>query len=198
MTVLETLKDSIGTGKLITVIYHGGSQPGTTREILPMQITGNKIRARCYQSNAVKTFIIDKMEICQNPQNTQITFDNTKIGRQTYSSIKDVHNQLKEYLTSIGWHVEIQLSQNLEVASLSLHGYFKNGKIRKTPELQINYNKYTTESVFDGETGDFTERLKEMTRPYYVKGRTFGKIDHAVEVFLEGAQKGPEHKPANR
>ena len=61
--VRERLQRAIGTGELIGIVYHGGSQPGAFREIAPLQIDADKVRARCYSSNAVKVFSLSKIEL---------------------------------------------------------------------------------------------------------------------------------------
>ena len=38
MTLAEHLQNSIETGELLTVIYHGGHAPGTKRKILPRRL----------------------------------------------------------------------------------------------------------------------------------------------------------------
>ena len=60
---MRRLKESIETGETLRIIYHGGSQPGTVREIVPQSIKGEKLRAFCIGSGASKTFIISKIEI---------------------------------------------------------------------------------------------------------------------------------------
>ena len=190
MKIEETLHDAIGTGELITIIYHGGSQPGATREILPIKITGNKLRARCYTSNAVKTFVIDRIELCPNQTTTASTWDSEIMDFQQFKNIKDVYEQLKKELSSYGWHVKFTESDSGNFVSLSLHTYFKNGKLRKRPAVSLAYDKYTVETIFDEDTGTvtYTEKRKESKRPYRTESRAFGKIDRAVEVFMDKAK----------
>jgi predicted DNA-binding transcriptional regulator YafY len=63
MNIEASLKEAIETGEVLKVRYHGGSQPGALREIAPISVNGDKVRARCYSSDAVKTFVIGKVEI---------------------------------------------------------------------------------------------------------------------------------------
>jgi len=185
----KTLNEAIGTGEILSIIYHGGSQPGTTRKILPLKITGNKVRARCYTSNAVKTFVIEKIELCPDQVSSPAPWNPSAKNLQKYKNLSDVYVQLKDELTSYGWHVEFAESDNVDSASLSLHTYFKNGKLRKTPVVSLVYDKYTVESMFNIETGEFTDSKKESTRPYCTQSRAFGKIDRAVDLFKKKAKE---------
>ena len=191
METKEKLQEAIGTGEILTIIYHGGSQPGSTREILPIKLTDNKVRARCYTSNAVKTFVIGKIELCHDQITTPSTWDQAVKNIQQFKNIKDVYDQLKDELLSYGWHVKFTESDTGDRVSLSLHTYFKNGKLRKSAEVSLAYDKYTTESLYDVDTGiiTYTEKTKKSARPYRTQGRAFGKIDRAVELFTEKAKK---------
>jgi hypothetical protein len=196
MTTETVLIDAIGTGELLTIIYHGGSQPGATREILPIKVTGNKVRARCYTSNAVKTFVIDKIELCKNQTATPATWDAKNKNKVKFSTISAVYKENKEQLESYGWHVLFSESSDGEEACLSLHTLFKNEKVRKTPKALLSYSKYAPVTIFDEETGEiiYTGEKKESTRPYYTQSRAFGKLDNAVKLFMENAEEKAPNK----
>lgn len=61
---LARLRESIGTGEIIEIIYHGGSQPGMVREIVPLSIAGDMLWAVSPPDNPKrKSFIIAKIEL---------------------------------------------------------------------------------------------------------------------------------------
>ncbi len=45
----------------VEVVYFGGSQPGTRRYLLPVQVRGRMFDARCLISDEVKTFRMDRV-----------------------------------------------------------------------------------------------------------------------------------------
>ena len=78
-TLRKILEEAIGTGELITIIYHGGSEPGSRRMISPIKVDDKIVRARCLTSNKVKGFSIDKIELSpylllESQRNTQIEY----------------------------------------------------------------------------------------------------------------------------
>jgi predicted DNA-binding transcriptional regulator YafY len=62
----QLLITAIETGEVINIKYHGGSQPGSIRQISPISVNGDDVRARCLATNRVKVFKISKMEIEQS------------------------------------------------------------------------------------------------------------------------------------
>lgn len=88
----------------------------------------------------------------------------------------------------MGWHVEAS-----EV-SIWLHSHFKNGKLRKTPDVQLNYDEYIVDLVVDFDSPELKEEQRKSTRPYHVYSRrlpsakSFGKVSLAVQAFLDEAK----------
>ncbi|MDA6709672.1 hypothetical protein OSL02_25410, partial [Escherichia coli] len=70
--VRHILLDAIENKKSLTVIYLGGSQPGTLRDISPISISEDKLRARCHSTNAVKFFNIGKIQLPREGANKQV------------------------------------------------------------------------------------------------------------------------------
>jgi hypothetical protein len=50
----------------ILIKYHGGSQPGSKRWILPLTIAGARLRARDVMSDKAKMFSVSKIEIVED------------------------------------------------------------------------------------------------------------------------------------
>ncbi len=50
------------TGEAFEVVYHGGSQPGKKRLLLPLKVSDKSVFAHCYNSNATKTFLFKNAE----------------------------------------------------------------------------------------------------------------------------------------
>lgn len=75
---LQYLTDAIGTGELLLAIYHGGHAPGSKRRIQPKKIATNLVYARDETDGRVKTFLIDKLELCAEDNPAPWTEDATK------------------------------------------------------------------------------------------------------------------------
>jgi predicted DNA-binding transcriptional regulator YafY len=63
MNTEDRLKEAIEDGEVLKIIYHGGSQPGTSRYIAPIQVGNGKVRARCYSSKDVKVFYLNNLPL---------------------------------------------------------------------------------------------------------------------------------------
>ncbi|MFN3625829.1 MAG: hypothetical protein ACK4TP_17435 [Hyphomicrobium sp.] len=57
------LKDAAGTGEIVDIVYAGGTQPGTRREITVRAVEGEMLKACCLATGMPKTFRIDRLEL---------------------------------------------------------------------------------------------------------------------------------------
>lgn len=71
---LERIRATIGTGEIIRVIYHGGSQPGVARDIVPVAYNNGKLWAVCVESGRRKMFSPEKMELTDEKPDTATTY----------------------------------------------------------------------------------------------------------------------------
>ena len=65
-SINATMKNAIAlkTGEVFEIIYNGGSQPGKKRMIFPLKVSDTSVYARCFNSNSLKSFLFDKIELC--------------------------------------------------------------------------------------------------------------------------------------
>ncbi|MGA1864349.1 MAG: hypothetical protein ACMUHX_04740 [bacterium] len=185
MSMLVKLQEAIDNAEVLKVKYYGGSQPGTVREISPISIFNGKVRARCFSSNAIKTFFIDKIELCDI--DTTTTWSKEVALKIEYTNLKEVYEKNLSELGKLGWHI------NLEKNLISLHRRFKNGKLLKGPDVSLYCEEYTYDLVFYGEDDFREENHRKRQRPWIVgakntETRTFGKLDKAVHFFIEQAR----------
>lgn len=187
MDVHKQLQEATSSGVVLKVKYHGGSQPGSIRDIAPISIKSGKVRARCYTSNAVKTFSIDKIEILEgNAGQKEAIWDKSKENSVGYVSLEQVQNEKLSELESLGWHVEYSDS------SLSLHRRFKNGNPLKSSDVSIVFEEFDYDYVTDEDGEIRKENERKRIRPWVVRTKnkdtvTYGKLDKAVALFLEQA-----------
>jgi hypothetical protein len=194
MTIEERLQKAIEHGETLKIIYLGGSQPGAKRDIAPISLKNGKVRARCYSSNAVKTFIASKIVIEDEESDSHAkSWSPDAKPHIRFNTIEEFLMSEKKRLSDFGWHI------NCGENSLSLHRRFKNGNPLKGSDISLDYEEYAYDSVF-GEDGEIhKENIRKSARPWCVRGkdkttRTYTKLDSAADTFLEWAS---ELAPAN-
>ena len=64
-SLVKRLSAAVGTGEIVRVRYHGGSQPGAVRDLLIRSVRDEHIYAVCLESQALKSFRIDRMELAE-------------------------------------------------------------------------------------------------------------------------------------
>ncbi|MCP1319566.1 hypothetical protein [Vreelandella lionensis] len=196
MNIEASLKDAIETGEVLKVRYHGGSQSGALREIAPISVNGDKVRARCYSSDAVKTFVIRKVEIVGFAKKGD-EWQKGKEQKSEYVNLSCVFEENANLFDKLGWHIESELSGDRQF--LSLHARFKNGNLKKGAEIELSYEKYAYEMVVDWVSdSEYIEPVPEITRerkrPWTARAKkeatkSFGSLDKAAVPFLEWAEK---------
>ena len=123
----DSFEVAMETGELVTIKYHGGSSPGTVREIMPVKIENDRVRARCYTSDAVKSFMFNKIELISKPihqLDEADVWDGRSRGEEEFFEIPekaaDICTDKHEALKSIGWMISFYENGRDEFA-LCLH-----------------------------------------------------------------------------
>lgn len=109
------------------------------------------------------------------------------------ASIEDVDTELGDTLDGMGWH------RQRTAVSLTLHRVRKNGSPLKSADVEIWYQEFHTDIVFEEDAnGDLIGRDLPPTRrrdlPWVVRGRTvkgraYATLPKAVELFVGIATK---------
>jgi len=183
----DVLLEAIQTGEVLNIKYNGGSQPGLIRQLLPLSINVEDVRAKCFATNRVKTFKLSKMElgVHSNPSYT--------VG-QILPEPKNLQEALGPFILNIekiGWTLVTSEKE------AGVYRKFKSGKLRKTPDVFIQYNEYSYDySDFD-ENGNEIDVMKPSSRPWYVSHKTktassFKKLSSAILKFYDNAQEEAE------
>ena len=199
--VASVLAESIETGELLTIKYHGGSSAGAAREIMPIQIQGDKVRARCYTSGAVKTFSIAKIELASKTID-QIKLDEVWDGRPTNEqpqllipkNSKEICADHREALIESGWHIIEQ--DDADQFGLYLHRKKKVGTgWLKSASASLSFEKYSWDYTVDLNGATVRENRQPRVRPWCVRGKkstkTFKDYSKAASAFLEQVYDGP-------
>lgn len=173
------IQAAIANNENIVISYYGGSKPGAVRTIAPISLKNGKVRAKCFASGKIKVFILDKIKI--NPdQDIRPSWSSAP----TYTSIKDLYEQIRQDLDDFGWHVAHKKQNDHE--HVRLHRKFLDGVPLKSIEAEISYSKYAYN--FDPLL-DEPERIV-VKRPYFVRGKnseskSYKYLDKAAAYFIE-------------
>lgn len=176
------------TGEIVRIVYHAGSQPGTVREIAPIAVTDEDVRARDLAAGIDKTFKLAYVELA-GPQAIARAYDPT--APPTVEDVQTVRAALAPHVSALqamGWHVELTLNR------ISLHRFFKNGKPRKGYDVTMGFDEFTVDSFDDGDGRGLQTVTRPSHRPYNVSStalptRTFVRLAGTLPVFLEEARK---------
>lgn len=183
---LDQLRQAIDTGEVVTIIYHGGSQPGTSRQIQPRKLDSKHLRAIDVATHRNKQFLLDKLEIASGTTGAA-QYDPSAPPPKT-PSLSEFIEQHTEELASLGWHIEQTES------SATLHHHFKNGKPQKTPRVGVRHEPYTTSLIIDDDEDRLREEQVPAKRPWKVFGindatRSFKRPHDAFNAFLRLARE---------
>lgn len=187
MTAEERLIAAINEKRRIDIVYHGGSQPGTVRQITPASIKDGKVRAFCHTSDAMKLFAVDKISFVDSGEQTDLTAWQPGLQpSRRYAAIGELIEERRESLVNQGWHIENSAN------CVSLHRVRKNGTPLKGSDVSLDFEEYTHDLVIDEEGAIHEENVRKKQRPWTVRAknkdtRTYGSLDVASELFLEWA-----------
>lgn len=190
MDIEALLQEAIESGEIITIIYRGGSKPGAKRDISPISIKSDKVRARCHSSDAVKQFMLEKIDLVVSDETQSIFWEDAEEKKEEiYASLENAHDKFNDDFKYLGWYVF--LKEN----SLSLHRKQKRAnKPLKALSVSLDYNEYTFDSVMGLDGEEREENIRKSTRPYSLRANgknttTYGHLSSAVPKFIEWANE---------
>jgi hypothetical protein len=171
MDVKERLERAGEDGEVLTTIYHGGSQPGTVRQISPTDLSDDNVWAFCHVENKAKMFKASRIELCDDERAGTLPW--AQPPRQERQPV-DLAAALTSYVPveAAGWHVKVS------EASVSVHRRGGGGKPEKRGAVTIRFKQ------------------DRLTRPWGVFGRsiparTFKALETAAALFLECVRDEP-------
>jgi hypothetical protein len=194
MNTEDRLKEAIEDGEVLKIIYHGGSQPGTSRYIAPIQVGNGKVRARCYSSKDVKVFYLNKLTIMDGDENQKQQIDSWDPELDVlyhYESISDFIDKEIITLAQLGWHI------TNDEERIYLHSKFKSGSLlnRDDADVWLVYQRYSSGSVayIDDESGEWVECEIERQKSWDIgcKNQNTGNyrtLDKAAKKFMNLAR----------
>ena len=189
--------EALRTGEVVGIRYHGGSQPGTYREIVPLNVMPDRVIAWCRQSSASKFFLFDAIEFRSGPPASNegvLSWAPLIGGERLVPTVAQMEAAHREALEALGWHVERVVGESGE--TLGLHRRSKVGKLLKHPTLTLSFEPMTYDLVVTREGGYEHANVRPRVRPWSVRGSTggtgtWGDPGKALAAFMREAAKGP-------
>lgn len=181
--LISRLVDAAKNGEVLTVIYHGGSQPGTQRQIAPIRIDDKVLWARYMPKNIVKSFSLSKIELIEQGQDSPIStpaaYDPEFKPKPRYIDLKDFLAKHLGDLESAGWYIGIDVQPDSPEVRVGVFKTLKDGTPRKHPIWSLEYRTHRWDE----------EEQKERQRKWLVNERdrkiqSFMTLDQAADVFL--------------
>lgn len=187
--VIDLLGEAVRSGQILTIRYHGGSKPGALREVMPIQMTGQKAKCRYFTSNAVKDFMIDKIEVVDGTLTAEsgVVWNASPLPPE-FETVLQIFDALKPKLEAINWAVEYSSDDNGDYLGLFVR--LKNGSRRKHPKILLSYEHYAYDLVVLPDGSISRENVRPRTRPWGLRAattKTWSTSPKAVAALLEAA-----------
>lgn len=175
---LERLNQAIDAGEALRIIYYGGTQPGTAREIVPLSITGDFLWA--ISGNRRKQFSLSK-----------IAFPDADAHPANYSDgplwpdFAAFIAATSERYAASGYVLQGMEDENGALVGVAVHGLKRGGKPRVHPIYTLEY--LTTREVEEiDEDGNVVVTIKPRVKCWVLWER--GK--RAISYSTLGAAAG--------
>lgn len=179
----------------VRIIYHGGSQPGARRDIVPLVVSDDLVMADDRATDSLRSFRLEMVELF-DPSSTAEPYNPAHQAEQDVElTILEMFEPARGDLAALGWHVEISDH------SVTLHRYFKNGKPRKAADVSLTYAPMTVDMFDDGDGLGMQTVERPSKRPFGVGGPglnttvTFSKLGRAAVTFWTQAREHAPLKP---
>lgn len=189
LSIRDLLEQSIASGSVVTIVYNGGSRPGQPRPLIPLSLRGDELVAHEPALRTAKTFKLAKIASVTADSETATNVAVTPIAAATiphFETLAEYANYLKDTYVARGWSVTAEPRQ------FSVCGFFKNGKLRKSPTVSIQFVDRQFETALDLESGELVTIEHELTgreRPWRVESKrrpqakAFAELSKAMEYF---------------
>lgn len=187
---IAAILTAIGERKTLTIVYHGGSQPGTARDIQPLRLADDVVFARDLTTDEERAFRVDKIELPAAGDAIHRYSRTPEIQPEARTqTIGETFAPLVEELRALGWGVEVGMN------AVGVFSFFKNGKPRKTATVWLQFDEWIYDYTEDGR-----DVMRRSSRPYCVRSarfqpaRSFARLEPAAEMFMTEAAGLAPHR----
>ncbi len=168
MQEFSRLQSAVGTGEIIRVRYHGGSVPGTVRDVQPLAVDSDYLKALCLASSAFKTFRLDKVELVDD--RVPLSYDAGASVQRRFATIGDLAPVILPLISRPDVHVAVSPT------SIAVH------RLRKKDKKPFAYADHEL---------SLTDNDRKPWVVFGKSGRAYGSLDRAAEAFLKTLKVTP-------
>jgi hypothetical protein len=188
---IDRLADITGTGEVITVIYYGGSAPGTKRKILVRKMQSESMEVVEYPRRAPKTYLVEKTSVVQDNHPAPWMPDDA--GRSVVVVAEEYFAnwcyEIREPLfPALG--VTIRTFIDKEKSAVARDAAIRDGmpKTEATRRIKITFNAHAVSVPvnFDFHEGDIFYRRDAEAEYLQVLGLKTSEFDPLIEVHQAG------------
>lgn len=187
----DRIEAARASGEVLLIRYHGGSDPGAVREILPVLIKTDRVKARCYTSGGTKDFMFAKIELIDRPSDASSDdiWSPDRKGPAPMCSAELCPDLWDEWKMR-GWHLSFSDDPENGQFRIGLHRRKKRGVGHlKHPSLTLSFERDAHDLVVQPDGGVEHVYRGPRVRPWVVGGgkttRTFADHSKAMEAFVE-------------
>lgn len=180
---LKRLEEAAKTGEVLTIIYLGGSCPGSAMKIsvLPPKYWEFGIMAKDVCEQQTKSFA---------PQCIIFPRDKTKIPSFVWKRplyLPDFEALIEKYEDLFTEHGLTPIIKN---NTLSLYQKYKNGNLKKTPFSRITHVEYIEKDFIDPETSECVHYKWRKSMPFVVRfnarcPQSYGSLEAAATALAD-------------
>lgn len=180
--VLLWIKSLIGTGEIASIVYMGGSRPGSVRNVVFQKLEAGETKVRVIEvgrPGVSKCFFVEKIVRADEKTASQLASSVEAI--EQYNSLDDLFAAAQR----IELPPECALNFDPEKKKIALIKIkrFKNGNSRAREAFSISYVEFVT--AFEFIDDEMVEVKKPATRKWAVGKKRFSLFNSAAKEFMK-------------
>jgi hypothetical protein len=100
------LREAVGTGEAVTIVYAEGSQPGTKRDVLPKSVTRTELKAWCLAADAPRRFLMEHVRVVAADSDVPLYVKGAGTAKRRLEpgGPRDVLARQGAEIEALGWH----------------------------------------------------------------------------------------------
>ncbi len=174
---IELIRNSCGTGAILSIVYTGGSRHGLARDLVVTKIVEDGFFA--YEGESIpKKYLFSRVASVADGTGENMGYHPPEPKEIDF---QESVNRLATELERMGWVIHNSPDEELFFGVGRLG---KKGKPLKNPVLSIRFSGEIVSSDYDLKTGGFVSHTKETNTPWLVSGEGHGKRFKNLEKAL--------------
>lgn len=179
--LIELIKNSCGTGAILSVVYSGGSRHGLARDLIVVKIVDDGFFAHEGESMA-KKYLFSRVESVRDSDGVDMGYHAPPKPPEMDFATECA--RMKIEFEPLGWVVHYDVNDPLY---FGVGRVGKRGKPLKHPVITIAFSDESESLEYDLTANDFVMTTKKLSNPWWVHGegdgRRFKHLEKAIQFF---------------